>query len=101
MFFDEDGDLAHEFYEEVKVPGSTQTTAMRRKLVNLRPQVVTKIGWIQTSYNITVTTGPCLLQEPKTPRGFPHPYVYTNGQQIGEQKCTSTDPVHSLELHKR
>jgi len=39
MYFDEDGDLAHEFYEEVKVPGSSQTTAMRRKLVNLRPQV--------------------------------------------------------------
>ena len=37
MYFDEDGDLAHEFYEEIKVDDS-QTTAMRRKLTNLRPQ---------------------------------------------------------------
>lgn len=37
MYFDEDGDLAHEFYEEVKINDS-QTTAMKRKLVNLQPQ---------------------------------------------------------------
>ena len=37
MYFDEDGDLAHEFYEEVKINDS-ETTAMRRKLANLRPQ---------------------------------------------------------------
>lgn len=37
MYFDEDGDIAHEFYEEVKVENS-QTTTMRRKLGNLRPQ---------------------------------------------------------------
>jgi len=38
MYIDEDGDVAHEFYEEVKV-GNSQTTAMKRKLTNLRPQV--------------------------------------------------------------
>lgn len=38
MYFDEDGDLAHEFYEEVKTNGSLKTT-MRRNLSNLRPQV--------------------------------------------------------------
>lgn len=38
MYFDEDGDLAHEFYEEEKVD-DTQATTMRRKLGNLRPQV--------------------------------------------------------------
>lgn len=37
MYFDEDGDLAHEFYEEIKVDDSQKTT-MRRKLANLRPQ---------------------------------------------------------------
>ena len=37
MYFDEDGDLAHEFYEEIKVNDSQKTT-MRRKLVSLRPQ---------------------------------------------------------------
>ncbi|KAI9560288.1 hypothetical protein GHT06_014303 [Daphnia sinensis] len=37
MYFDEDGDLAHEFYEEVKVENS-QSTTMRRKLSNLTPQ---------------------------------------------------------------
>lgn len=37
MYFDEDGDIAHEFYEEIKVENS-QTTTMRRKLGNLRPQ---------------------------------------------------------------
>ncbi|KAL3852032.1 hypothetical protein ACJMK2_015743 [Sinanodonta woodiana] len=35
MYFDEDGDLAHEFYEEV-VDESGRT--MRRKLKNLKPQ---------------------------------------------------------------
>ena len=38
MFVDEDGDVAHEFYEEIKVNNS-HTTAMRRKLDKLRPQV--------------------------------------------------------------
>lgn len=37
MFIDEDGDVAHEFYEEFKVDNS-HTTEMRRKLVNLRPE---------------------------------------------------------------
>ncbi|EFX87828.1 hypothetical protein DAPPUDRAFT_311882 [Daphnia pulex] len=37
MYFDEDGDLAHEFYEEIKVDDSQKTT-MRQKLANLRPQ---------------------------------------------------------------
>ena len=39
MFIDEDGDVAHEFYEEFKVDNS-HTTEMRRKLVNLRPEVL-------------------------------------------------------------
>jgi len=38
MFFDEDGDLAHEFYEEVR-DGKSQRTYMRRKTLNLKPQV--------------------------------------------------------------
>lgn len=38
MFFDEDGDLAHEFYEEIKISDSQKTT-MKKKLGNLRPQV--------------------------------------------------------------
>jgi hypothetical protein len=37
MYFDEDGDLAHEFYEEIKVDDSQKTT-MRQTLANLRPQ---------------------------------------------------------------
>lgn len=37
MFFDEDGDLAHEFYEEVR-DGKSQRTYMRRKTLNLKPQ---------------------------------------------------------------
>ena len=43
MFIDEDGDKAHEFYEEVPVPGKSHTTAMERKLVNLRPEVNSSI----------------------------------------------------------
>lgn len=39
MFYDEDGDLAHEFYEEVKINSDSQLTSMKKKLVNLRPQV--------------------------------------------------------------
>lgn len=35
MFFDEDGDLAHEFYEEVIDKGHYR---MKRQLCNLRPQ---------------------------------------------------------------
>lgn len=38
MYIDEDGDVAHEFYEEVKI-GSSQTTTMKKKITNLRPQV--------------------------------------------------------------
>lgn len=38
MFFDEDGDLAHEFYEEVQLPDS-RATYMKRIEDNLRPQV--------------------------------------------------------------
>lgn len=45
MYFDEDGDLAHEFYEEVKINDS-QTTAMKRKLVNLRPQASQDFLWL-------------------------------------------------------
>jgi len=37
MFLDEDGDLAHEFYEEVR-DGKSQTTYMRRKTSHLKPQ---------------------------------------------------------------
>jgi len=37
MYYDEDGDLAHEFYEEVK-DGKSQITFMRRKLSHLKPQ---------------------------------------------------------------
>jgi hypothetical protein len=36
MFFDEDGDLAHEFYEEVIDKGHSR---MKRQVRNLRPQV--------------------------------------------------------------
>lgn len=35
MFFDEDGDLAHEFYEEVIDKGHSR---MKRQVRNLRPQ---------------------------------------------------------------
>lgn len=38
MYFDEDGDLAHEFYEEVVTGGSRPRTAMRRNKKNLTPQ---------------------------------------------------------------
>lgn len=38
MYVDEDGDLAHEFYEEVKTNNS-QTTHMERRIHNLKPQV--------------------------------------------------------------
>ena len=41
MFFDEDGDLAHEFFEEVEVfDGNCPRTAMQQKERNLRPQVI-------------------------------------------------------------
>ena len=36
MFFDEEGDLAHEFYEEVFDAGHSR---MKRQYKNLRPQV--------------------------------------------------------------
>ena len=39
MYVDEDGDLAHEFYEEVKIDNS-QITQMQRRLKNLKPQVL-------------------------------------------------------------
>ena len=43
MYFDEDGDLAHEFYEEVKITDSKHSsksrTAMKRLRKNLTPQV--------------------------------------------------------------
>lgn len=38
MFFDEDGDLAHEFYVEVK---EGRKSKMKRVYNNLRPQVIT------------------------------------------------------------
>ena len=38
MYFDEDGDLAHEFYEEVRADNSGKTV-MERRSTNLRPQV--------------------------------------------------------------
>ena len=41
MFFDEDGDLAHEFYEEIRTQNS-QVTYMKKRDCNLRPQVVLK-----------------------------------------------------------
>ena len=40
MYFDEDGDLAHEFYEEIKKGGKRK---MRRVEKNLTPQVCFKI----------------------------------------------------------
>ena len=39
MYFDEDGDLAHEFYEEIILGGSCPRSAMKRKRKNLIPQV--------------------------------------------------------------
>ncbi|KAK2173288.1 hypothetical protein NP493_885g00000 [Ridgeia piscesae] len=38
MYFDEDGDLAHEFYEEVQINRNTHKTTMRRNYTNLRPE---------------------------------------------------------------
>lgn len=38
MYVDEDGDLAHEFYEEVKADDSLKTR-MERRIHNLKPQV--------------------------------------------------------------
>lgn len=38
MYFDEDGDLAHEFYEEVQISRNTHRTTMRRNYANLRPE---------------------------------------------------------------
>lgn len=42
MFFDEDGDLAHEFYQEEMVVNSAGVVrwAMKRVFRNLRPQVL-------------------------------------------------------------
>ena len=40
MYFDEDGDLAHEFYEEVRVSHHTRRTTMQRLYANLRPEVL-------------------------------------------------------------
>ena len=37
MYFDEDGDLAHEFYEEIKKGGKRR---MKRIEKNLTPQVI-------------------------------------------------------------
>lgn len=45
MYFDEDGDLAHEFYVEVK---EGRKSKMRRVYNNLRPQVT----WILCKLNI-------------------------------------------------
>lgn len=42
MYFDEDGDLAHEFYEEVKV--NETVTEMKRKSSNLKPQASSKVN---------------------------------------------------------
>lgn len=39
MFFDEDGDLAHEFYEEVKPNKRGSKAKMKRIQTNLVPQV--------------------------------------------------------------
>ncbi|XP_077981935.1 tumor suppressor candidate 2-like [Glandiceps talaboti] len=39
MYFDEDGDLAHEFYEEMPVPASSKQKSYMKKIYrNLRPQ---------------------------------------------------------------
>lgn len=39
MYFDEDGDVAHEFYEEVPPLRRGVKATMRRILTNLTPQV--------------------------------------------------------------
>lgn len=39
MFFDEDGDLAHEFYVEVPASGKRKHASMKRISKNLRPEV--------------------------------------------------------------
>ncbi|XP_062520931.1 uncharacterized protein LOC134195860 isoform X1 [Corticium candelabrum] len=38
LFYDEDGDVAHEFYEEIRVDGGRRST-MRRITRNLTPQL--------------------------------------------------------------
>jgi hypothetical protein len=54
MFYDEDGDLAHEFYEETIITKNGQKHAkLRRMHKNLIPQDIMK------------------LDSPPHPRGFP------------------------------
>ncbi|XP_013404773.1 tumor suppressor candidate 2 [Lingula anatina] len=38
QFFDEDGDLAHEFYEEVRVEKNDKKMVMQKRVKNLTPQ---------------------------------------------------------------
>lgn len=52
MYFDEDGDLAHEFYEEVVTGGSRPRTAMRRNKKNLTPQVCYIKLWVHCSVGV-------------------------------------------------
>ena len=40
MYFDEDGDLAHEFYVEIKAKKSGGKARMKRILHGLTPQVI-------------------------------------------------------------
>ena len=47
MYFDEDGDLAHEFYEEIKKGGKRK---MKRVDKNLTPQV-----WIKDLHSFKLT----------------------------------------------
>lgn len=52
LFFDEDGDLAHEFYEETIVTKNGHKKAkLKRVLRNLTPQV--RKRWHQTRYSVT------------------------------------------------
>ncbi|XP_062520932.1 tumor suppressor candidate 2-like isoform X2 [Corticium candelabrum] len=42
LFYDEDGDVAHEFYEEIRVDGGRRST-MRRITRNLTPQGLVRL----------------------------------------------------------
>ena len=73
MYFDEDGDLAHEFYEEIKVDDS-QTTTMRRKLTNLRPQASKLFLWLLILVNFfLIIQGTVYYNNPRLHVDFPIP----------------------------
>ena len=74
MFFDEDGDLAHEFYEEVR-DGKSQTTHMRRKISHLKPQVFFKIKITYWNFHLCVHffQGNVYYKNPRLHADFPIP----------------------------